>query len=163
MVILHKNLSKSVILREGIFVLTTSFSKVPFGFIGHLKESKSKAIKMLSSLVVCNHVIFGEYILNIFRTVFPKLLFLWWNKNQLAEVFFWEFYIDSAYVISHCFKNNFNAFLSKYKWWFIQRNTFFGKFTFLKFGFYKKTNFAWQLKVNVFYFCKCKQFFIHSA
>ena len=63
-------------LRERIFVFTTSFSKVPFGFVGDLKEKKSKTIKMLSSLVVCDHIILEEHILNIFRIVFPKLLFL---------------------------------------------------------------------------------------
>ena len=35
-----KNLSKNVILRERILFFTSSFSKIPFGFFGHLKENK---------------------------------------------------------------------------------------------------------------------------
>ena len=69
-------------------------------------------MKILSHLVFCTYIIVLGQILNIFRNVFLNLLFHQSLKNQLPDVLFWEFYTRSAYVISHCIKNNFNTFLS---------------------------------------------------
>ena len=49
-------------------------------------------IKLLLSLVFCHCLILGRHILNIFRTVFPKLLFQQRLKNELDDVLFWESY-----------------------------------------------------------------------
>ena len=83
----------------------------------------------------------------MFTTVFPKLIFQQWLKNQLPDLVFCKFYIHSACVICHCIKNDFNAFLSKNNRWRL-----FCEFTLLKFGFSKQTNFLYYLKPAPFFF-----------
>ena len=82
MVILYKNLCKNIILKGHIFV-------------------SLQVILQLEALFFCNIVILGGDILNISKTVFPKVIFDQRLKNQLGEVLFWEFYIRSRYIINH--------------------------------------------------------------
>ena len=64
-------------------------------------------------LVFCNYLILGGHILNISKTIFPKLILHVRISYQLHDVRLQEFYIHSPYVKNHCIKKNFNVLLSR--------------------------------------------------
>ena len=89
----------------------------------------------MSSLVFCNCVIIGGHILNIYETIFPKLIFHLLLSYEVPDVLLHEFYIPSGYVINDCTKNNFNGFIIKNKWNVPLRYTCVGEFTVREFGY----------------------------
>ena len=105
----------------------------------------------MSSLVFCNYVILGGHILNIFKTLFPKLIFHQWLKNQLPDVFF----LGILYIFNVCNESLYLKYLQyvfiKNNWWFLLRDTGVGHFSSTKFRFSKKNKFCVLLKVNVFF------------
>ena len=65
-----------------------------------VKETLILAI--YSSLVFCYYIILGGHILNISKTIFPKLIFHLPLSYQISDVLLQEFHINFTYVIYHC-------------------------------------------------------------
>ena len=101
--IFPKNLCKNVRFRGHIFVFLQIILQLSLSFIAHLKYKQNVNHKKLTIFSLCNYVILRGRILNISKTVFPKLIFHRSLENQLPDVPFLQFYIHSTYVINHCF------------------------------------------------------------
>ena len=80
---------------------STNYSAVVFRIYCALKIEKT-VNHSLFSLVFCDYVLLGRHILNIYKTVFPELIFHQKHRNQLPDVFFQEFYLYSSYLIKLC-------------------------------------------------------------
>ena len=64
-------------------------------------------------LVFCNYVILRGHILNISKTMFPRLKLQVLISYQLHDVRLQELYMNSPYVENHCIQSNFNALFSR--------------------------------------------------
>ena len=102
LVILYKKLRKNLILSRHILLFLEIIIQLSLRFISHIKQKHLYIIKILLSLVFCNYVILGGHILNIYKTVFLKLIFHQQLRNQLTDALFQEFHKHSAYVIKLC-------------------------------------------------------------
>ena len=107
-------------MRGQIFVFLQVILKLSLRFIAHLKQKKLSIIKILSSLAFSDHVILGSHILNIFRTIFGKVLFHQCLKNPLADFFSLKF----LYIFNLC---NQSLYLK-----YVSANLFFFNFDFCK-------------------------------
>ena len=89
--------------------------KLPLRFIAQLKQKKWLNLKIF--VLCCSFKLhtLEEQILNISKTIFPKLIFHLYLSYKLPDSLLQERFMHVKYVKNLCVYNNFNAFLSKRK------------------------------------------------
>ena len=102
MVTLHKNLCKNVILRGDFFVFLQVILQFSLRFIVHSKWKKFQIWQVLPSLVFCNYVVIGGYILKLSKTISLKLIFHLQLSYQLPYAVLQDLFKYSTDVKNRC-------------------------------------------------------------
>ena len=100
MLTLYENVCKKCYIKGTRLRLSTNLLRLQLSlrFTAHLRRRNYES----DNFCPLYFFLIGRHILNISKTIFPKLIFHLQLSYQVSDALLQEFYIHSTYVINHC-------------------------------------------------------------